>query len=375
MQHHPDIYRQPDEIDLFELVENLVREKVLIIGFTVVAGIVATIAAFVLPPTYSSEATINRAPSSNFSKVNAVNSLITHYRWEGEDSSSTVDSEQVYSDFQTKLTSFDTIEHAFRQSKNAQEIIASAENTDIALQTALNAFQNNYSVSTGGRNDTSGRVTVRINSNEPEEAERLINQVILPYAQNQISAQLEMDKRILIAQEKNYIKQQIIDTEFSFLANLRLRVMELEEALEQAKTANIVDPITTEFNEAVLNQGLYLLGEKLLTAQIQTVKDRIEQYRYFSNPQENDESKPFIRGVAEKIVPLRRLEQTNLDFSDLEPVTVERKAERAFFPDKPKKKLIIVLGILLGGMLGVGAAMVRMMIRSRKEKMLALQTQ
>lgn len=47
-------------------------------------------------------------------------------------------------------------------------------------------------------------------------------------------------------------------------------------------------------------------------------------------------------------------------------VRIDQVAVEPTSPIKPKKSLIVALGIVLGGMLGVFAALIRSMIRKRK---------
>lgn len=379
MQHHQDIYTQPDEIDLFELAEKLVKEKFLILGVTIAGGLLASLVAFMQPKIYSSETVINLAPMSNFAKINATALLIENNASLNDDPSSPnsnllIDNEQVFSDYQNKLTSFDTVQYAFTHTEAAQSINQESPSLqqDAAMFSALDSFQSSYSVTMENKANSPDRVTIRIKSNNPEEPVHLINNVVLPYAQSYVTEQLETDRRVLIEQEVANITRQIIDLEFSFLTNQKITIIELEEALNQARSAGITEPLTSDFNAAVLGEAQYLLGENLLSAQLETLNKRIQHYRYFSDPRANDGSKPFIRGVAEKVAQLQRLKQVDTDFSELSPVIIERKAEVALFPDEPNKKLIISMGIILAGMLGVFIALIRIAIQSRKKRTLAL---
>jgi capsular polysaccharide biosynthesis protein len=54
-----------------------------------------------------------------------------------------------------------------------------------------------------------------------------------------------------------------------------------------------------------------------------------------------------------------RLSNLNLDMSQLKLVTIDQQALEPLKPIKPKKALIIVLGIMLGLVLGVMIAVVR----------------
>ena len=274
MQNHQEIYNQPDEIDLFELVENLVKEKFIIIIATFIGGVLAAFVALTQPQIYSSETVLNMAPMSNFAKINAIAPLVR---------SDVIDNEQVYLDYQRKLTSFDTLQHAFKQTKTAQRLDSEPTSSlNPALLSALNEFENSYNISSENQKESLGRITLRITSTNPNEPEYLINNVVLPYAQEHVTELLHAHFQSLINQEITNIANQI------------------------------------------------------------------------------------------KVAQLERLMQIDTNFENLHPITVERRAEVALSPDQSKKNLTITLGIILGGMLGVFAALIRIALRSRKEKTVAL---
>jgi LPS O-antigen subunit length determinant protein (WzzB/FepE family) len=67
----------------------------------------------------------------------------------------------------------------------------------------------------------------------------------------------------------------------------------------------------------------------------------------------------FLNGVEPIRAEAARLSNLNLDMSQLKLVTIDQQALEPLKPIKPKKALIIVLGIMLGLVLGVMIAVVR----------------
>ncbi|WP_407647960.1 Wzz/FepE/Etk N-terminal domain-containing protein [Endozoicomonas gorgoniicola] len=55
MHQDQEFYPRDDEIDLFQLFENLFQEKLLIIGMTILTGLIAVVVSFILPKTFSAE--------------------------------------------------------------------------------------------------------------------------------------------------------------------------------------------------------------------------------------------------------------------------------------------------------------------------------
>ena len=366
MQHHQDFYSNDDEIDLFELFEKLLQEKFLIIGVTILIGAVATAAAFLLPKSYSSEAIINQAPAAQFARLNTVALLIT----QTSGIEKIITSDRVYEDYRLQITSSDTQRYAFEQSSIAKAALEKAKGTpEQALTSAFAKFRENLKISFDkNKQNATKRITIRFESEDPDETAHMINNIILPYAEQQVIAALEKDRRTLLEQEQEHLQFDIRNREFSFLTNNRLQLAELEEAMVQAKAANIENLLTTEVNPTVVGGAQYLLGTKLLNARKAVISERTNQYRYFSESKSGDAEKPYIRGIAEKVELLNQLSGADTNFADIKPVIIEKQATAPVFPDKPKKKLIVALGLVAGGMLGVFFALIRIAIRSRKDK-------
>ena len=366
MQHHSDFYTQNDEIDLFELSEKLLKEKLLILGIMFLVGVVAVLAAYLLPKSFSSEAVVNQASPAQIAQLNVVTPLIT----QPGGFEKVISSNRVYDEYRTKLTSSETMLFAFQQSMLAQQALGnSAEDPEQAFISAFGKFRKNLNVyfDTNKQNATR-RITIRYESESPEESARIINEVLLPYIRSQVIAELEDDRRTLIEQEKRLIRVAIENRETIFQETNQLQIAELQEALIQARAANIQN-LKAEINPISIEDARYLLGSELITAQMDVLKDRASRYRYFSNPQPGDESKPYIRGIVEKVESLNQLQRVSTDYSSLQPVIVEQSAMVPAFADKPRKKMIVALGLVAGGMLGVFIALIRISIRSRKEKL------
>jgi len=106
-------------------------------------------------------------------------------------------------------------------------------------------------------------------------------------------------------------------------------------------------------NRYIDNDLIYTRGAKTLRAQLDILEKRT-----------SDE--PFIAGFRELNTQLELLKAFSLDDSNVSVVEIDETAEVPTTPIKPKKSLIVAVGIVLGGMLGVFAALIRSMIRKRK---------
>ncbi|WP_328821944.1 GNVR domain-containing protein, partial [Zestomonas carbonaria] len=71
----------------------------------------------------------------------------------------------------------------------------------------------------------------------------------------------------------------------------------------------------------------------------------------------------FLKKLAQWREEAAQLKQLNLDIGRVRLVTVDQVAIEPTKAEKPRKALILALGLVLGGMLGLFVALVRGMLR------------
>ena len=83
------------------------------------------------------------------------------------------------------------------------------------------------------------------------------------------------------------------------------------------------------------------------------------------NKRENEDL--FLKKLASWREEAARLRNLNVDVSTLKLAMIDQLAMQPIKPIKPKKALILALGLVLGGMLGLFIALLRNMLRSKPE--------
>jgi len=199
--------------------------------------------------------------------------------------------------------------------------------------------------------------------------------------------------------EQKQLKDQLAARQQAYLTSLNDRIILLKEALSIAAALNISDPITLnklaknvsgriEVTADFSNQKdpLYLRGTRLLGKELEQLKSRSDDYF-------PDQS---VRKLETKIALMqhnRRIETLTSRVSD-HPFSKELQALKArahevqskAFPEafqldftsskaiadpapiKPKKALIIMLSVVLGGMVGLMAGLIRAAFLKGKKK-------
>lgn len=218
----------------------------------------------------------------------------------------------------------------------------------------------------------------------------------------------DKDARIATLQEADNLKRAQLQDELKALRQQiktarQDRIAQLGEAIAIAKSLGIEKPTTpsalgektsgsgegssvmrTEINNQQI--PLYFMGVEALSAErtalLQRKSDdftegRIAQIaRELQLLQSNREIEVlkqrrnedlFLSGVEPLRAEVVRLKNLgNLDISNMKLVTIDRKALEPLRPVNPKKILILAIGVLVGGVLGVLAALVRHFVVSAR---------
>ena len=144
------------------------------------------------------------------------------------------------------------------------------------------------------------------------------------------------------------------------MANRESNLKNLENALRIASANGIVNPVNS--NIAIPNENpLYLRGIKLLTTDIEYLKS-------LNDDVSSDEEILKLKKEMLLLKNNRLVEQLrSIMISDAKndtPLFYDTIPNVKAIPEKSKKKIIIIISILLGGMMGVFIAIGRIMFRS-----------
>jgi len=211
--------------------------------------------------------------------------------------------------------------------------------------------------------------------------------------ESQIAKLLEADnlKRAELQDELKALRQQLKTRRDN-------RITQLDEAIRIAKSLGITKPTTpsalgegersgqgsvirTEVNNQQI--PLYFMGAEALEAErnalLQRRSDDFTEPRIAQiakelqllannrqvevlNKRENEDL--FLKKLAVWREEAARLRNLNIDVSGLKLASLDQLATQPIKPVKPKKLLILALGVVLGGMLGLFIALIRNMLRS-----------
>ncbi|WOX05439.1 Wzz/FepE/Etk N-terminal domain-containing protein [Microbulbifer pacificus] len=406
-----------DEIDLVVLFRSLWGQKLLIGLVMLVAAILATAYAFLTTPEYRVQSILRSAAIKDLDGLNRTDI----YRLSPEQALQRVGG--ALESYENRLGFFRENQDLF---KVLREPDSSLEQTferfneeafrilqpDPKKSDNLSAYvgiQLTYPADVNGVDVANGFVEYAITA----ERERIgadlktLVQNRLGQLELQISAaraNYEASKEVKIAallEADNLKRAELQDKLEALRKELKTRrdnrIAQLEEAIRIAGALEIEKPTTpsalgyveretqgsvirTEVNNQQI--PLYFLGTKALEAERNALQKRRSDD--FTEPRiaqitselqllshnrqvevlklrENEDL--FLKDLAEWREEFARLQNLKIDVSDIKLVSIDQNAVEPVRPVHPRKSLILVLGLMLGGMLGVFIAMMRIFLR------------
>ncbi len=339
-----------DGIDLFELFQSLWQEKVLIVLITGVVTALALVYALMATPIYQTQASLVPPPAYAIQGYNE--GRMEAFRKNGV-KELTVD--DIYKVYLSNLNSLQLrnafFEEVYLPSLNADE-------QDSSRDTLLRRFNTVLSVKRGDPKSNPNLYRVSVELDDPVVAAEWAKTYIegaIAATKLELKSNIEAEQKVhldaLRVQAKSLLETAKKKREDQI--NLLKEALYIAESIGLENSSPLSDKASLGGSRYIDNDLIYTRGAKTLRAQLEVLENRT-----------SDE--PFIKGFRELNTQLELLQSYKLDDSSVAVVAIDETAEVPSTPIKPKKTMIVAVGIVLGGMLGVFVALIRIMIRKRK---------
>ncbi|HEY6610885.1 MAG TPA: Wzz/FepE/Etk N-terminal domain-containing protein [Pseudomonas sp.] len=335
-----------DEIDLRELFAGLWAERLLILLVTLVIGAGAAAYAFLATPVYEAKSSLLPPRLSDIAGYNVGRAEARLVEFKVAD---------VYSVFTRNLTS-----EAMRRSFFRDVYLPSLSEAQRAKPEDALWKRFNEKVLSAKAPDVKTRpdhFDVRVEHDNPQLATEWVNLFVQravtrsrdDMQQNVLS---EIDTRI------QSIERQIEVLRSTAMKRREDRVAQLREALTVAEAVGQEQPLITtlsassagELTSSLEGSLLYMRGARAIRAELQVLESRQSDDPFIAELRSLQDRLEFLKGIDVKP-------------DNVAVFTLDSAAEVPETPIKPKKALILAIGVVLGGMLGVFIALVRRMIR------------
>ena len=194
-------------------------------------------------------------------------------------------------------------------------------------------------------------LSVTYTSTSAEAAQKQLAQYI-QQADEQTAKELALDLKDNIKEQIKTLNDSLQNQEKVAQEQKDLRIKQIAEALKNAEAAKITSPQLQQTQD-VTQETLFLLGSEGLKSMI-----------------DNEASRPLVFPTAYYQTKRNLLDIQNLNVNP-DTIHVYRYVMKPDLPvrrDSPKKAVILVLAVLLGGMIGSGVVLGRNALRNYKPK-------
>jgi chain length determinant protein (polysaccharide antigen chain regulator) len=327
-----------DDFEFQRFVRAIVRQKFVVIGFTVLGAVLAAGYAFLATPVYEAKAFV--APPSqndiaNFNYGRMRESELTPY---------TV--KDVYDIYTRRLQGESLHRNFFYKVYLPSLSPAERKSSQDAL---YNKFSQVLRV-VPPLKETSDKYSVVVQTNNPEQAKDWVAAYI---AQAGDLAKNEMIKNLAIESQvrARNLEQQIASARENSRKAREDSIVRLGEALRIAESIGLEKPPAITVNQSVIAGGesgqlTYMRGSKALKAEIENLQAR----------KSDDPFTDRLRELQDKYNFFSELK------TDAASVSVYRQDGDVELPDnpiKPNRALILILGVISGLILGVAFVLLR----------------
>lgn len=349
LEQNPQQYPASDEIDLIELAGKLWEQKWLIAGVTAFCTLLAVAYALLSTPVYQATATVSPPLSADIAPLNES-------RIQAKLPALTVD--EVYALFKRNLTSRSSylwfFRDYYRPYREEQGTLAPRDamlkSLDKLMQVSQPDQRNNPSIYT---------VSITL-PGEPELAADWATrylELVAERTMSDIAANTEKE----VANRIAAIDRNIADLREAARIRREDRIARLQEALVVAEAVGYESPQVvagrtsgeSELLQMIDGSLMYMRGAKAIRSELKLLSER-----------ENDD--PFIGALRDLQIDRGLLTTVNSRPENVQLYRLDSPAEVPDTPIKPKKALIVALGLVVGGMLGGMLVLIRIAVRNRK---------
>lgn len=371
---NPTVYQSQsastDEISLVDIINVLWRRKKIVLGITLIAVVAGLFYAFTQKRVYQVE-TILLPPS--FENIQPLNALNNYNIKSNNLNSNNLNSNDAFAVFIGNINSR-KLKKAFFEKFKVLETF-SADSTQALTEKNNNkifeGFLKAIKVKVG--KETADSTVITLEGTYKEKIGFWLDSLVEMANQESIN-QLVRNLHADINSKIKSLKIEISSKRSIYKQRREDELRRLEEAYQIAKELGIrghlfVPNVEGSFNRAVSaelnsiskslsnenNLSVYMKGTKVLQAEINALKNR--------------KSDDFhITGLRDLEEQLTRLESIKIEKDKLQAVRIDKKAVIDVEPIRPNRKLIAILSLILGGMLGIFAVFIVEFVNNLKKQ-------
>lgn len=356
-------YPQPqdDEIDLRELFAALWKDKWIIIACTFVCTALAIVYALMAKEQWSSTAKIAEPQVSDYSEyqnqVVLFQPIFDVYQEDGtvlvsKALDGLTDARKLYDLFIDEFNSSSN-KKAFLETsaifKKDKADLDNSEDED-ALRKLYSDWYKFLSIKPEDAKRVDGPYVITVSAETSQDSFELLNNYIA-FVDTKVHQKALNNLAATISSKKNELKQQSIMLTKQAEQRLLVEKERSEYALNIAQAAGVNKPLQNFGDKEIFAINL---GSDALTAKVNAL----------SKVKNLSVIEPRLEQLSSKLEQIDQLEiNKDVKFSAYRYLD---QPEREVSRDKPKRALVVILGLLLGGVIGISIVLIRIFITNEK---------
>lgn len=348
--------RYDDEIDLFDLVDDI-RDNFKWVGIGAIFTICLAVAfLFISKPVYQSEAVIK--PANTKYLVELLSPQVKQVY--------DVDEDKIFNLATSALTASD-YQKAFYKSKLVElKQMEGFYNEVLSEEQNFLKFSERFGFKSSGKKDLEKFYKITFKAGDPKVAANLLNEYISLSLAMRLQ-DIEQTVKGALTTNIKALEDQADTMRDQYLAQKSRRILELREALGIAKAVGQAKPVYHSLDIVGGQEPpLYLLGTKAITAEIKALGNRAETAKNLEHGEDF-----FIEGMPVILASVEVLKSVSINFSQVKIASIDTPAIVPLSPIKPRKKLILALAIVAGVFVGVFMALIVAAFNRHNEKIAA----
>ncbi|QYX47685.1 LPS O-antigen chain length determinant protein WzzB [Pseudomonas tussilaginis] len=339
MRNEPERRSGDDEIDLFELIEGVWRQKVWVLLVAAPIMAIGIAYAVLATPVYEAKLFVQPPSQNDIAQLN--------YGRGAETGLGTLAVKDVY-DVYTKALLSEAVRNKFFRTVYLPTL--NDEDRSGSRDALYSEFSKMLNVAQAAK-DTPTRYVITANVESPQQAASWVTAYAEMAAERAKQEVLKSNRSEMLVKADN-IEQQIAGSKASARKEREDLIAQLKEALVVAKSIGLEKPplisgtLSIEVSAGMDGSLTYMRGSKALEAEIANLESRYSD-------------DPFITGLRKKQELLTFYRNLKVDPSIIAVYQQDGVVEQPDKPIKPKKLIIVVLSAVAGLALGLVAALGR----------------
>jgi chain length determinant protein (polysaccharide antigen chain regulator) len=350
-----------DEIDLFDLIDDIWNQKIWIFTGLFVTIILAGLYLFNATPVYQVEAKIKLATANDLiefarPQLQASGGVLkedgtTLQKYSPPIFEMTVES--AFSSATAALLSTDYRKAFYEVKLDEIKAIQDGYNENLTLEQNFRNFSDQFSVETSGSKDTELFVQINLKSSDAIFATKLLNE----FVEYSLSRRLRDSYNTMTSKVNGRIEALNYEVNIirkEYFGNKVRRILELKEATGIAIAVGQEEPVYRNMDLVGGQEPpLYMLGSKAIRAEIKALESRTLLAKDL--PLREDH---FIENLPTLLLEIESLQTLEIDFSKIRLARIDEVAVVPVNPIKPRKLLIMALALVGGLFAGLFMALI-----------------